>query len=227
MAEGRNLPVALRDARERAIAILSDGFTHGALDLDEFETRLTRAHGAANVAELEKLVADLPETTGTPAEPAAKPETQTALVPVSQVRQKQWLVAVFGGSERKGTWNAPKRIKVVTVFGGATIDFREARLPVEGVDLSIFAMMGGVEIIVPPELPVDMSGVAFMGGFEHMARTPVEPEPGRPVLRVGGFAMMGGVSVETRLVGESAGDARRRRRRERKERKEREKERGA
>jgi hypothetical protein len=52
-----------------------------------------------------------------------------------------------------------------------------------------------------------------------MERHAVEPDPDRPVLVVKGFAMMGGVHIETRLVGETAGDAQRRRRRERKERK--------
>jgi hypothetical protein len=49
-----------------------------------------------------------------------------------------------------------------------------------------------------------------------MERRPPEPDPDRPVLRVTGLAIMGGVAIETRLLGESERDAHRRRKRERK-----------
>ena len=75
--------------------------------------------------------------------------------------------------------------------------------------------MGGVEIIVPPHLPVEAEGVAIMGGFDHVDRAPAEPDPGAPLLRVTGLAFMGGVHIEMRLPGESGRDARKRRRRER------------
>jgi hypothetical protein len=210
MSQGTRLPVALRDARERAIAILTESFAHDAIDLDEFDQRLTRAHGAASVAELDHIVADLPEPTqqqGT--------TTATALVPIAEVRDRQRVVCIFGGTERTGRWSAPRHLRIVTVFGGATIYFREARLPPGPVELHVFALMGGVEVIVPPELSVETSGSAVFGGFEHMERAPPTPEPDRPLLRITGFTMMGGVSIETRLPGESSRDARRRRKRER------------
>jgi hypothetical protein len=99
------------------------------------------------------------------------------------------------------------------------LDFREARLPPGETHVSVFILMGGVQIIVPPELAVETSGMAIMGGFEHLERAPAVADPERPVLRVTGFAMMGGVAVETRLAGESERDARRRRRKELKEQK--------
>jgi hypothetical protein len=102
-------------------------------------------------------------------------------------------------------------------MGGAVLDFREARLPPGTTEVTVFALMGGAQIIVPPGLAVEMDGSAFMGGFEHMERAPAEADPERPVLRVSGFVLMGGVAVETRLPGEGERDARRRRRRERKQ----------
>jgi hypothetical protein len=56
--------------------------------------------------------------------------------------------------------------------------------------------MGGIDIIVDEEIAVDVSGVAFMGGFDHRAAGP--GLPGAPRLRVVGFAMMGGVNVQRR-----------------------------
>ncbi len=78
--------------------------------------------------------------------------------------------------------------------------------------------MGGVQIIVPPTLQVEASGFAIMGGFEPVDRVPDNPDPATPVLRIRGFAMMGGVVIEMRLPGESEREARKRRKLERKRR---------
>jgi hypothetical protein len=109
----------------------------------------------------------------------------------------------------------PRKLNVMTVMGGAKLDFREARLPEGEVEIRVGALMGGVEIIVPPTLAVESNGAAIMGGFEHVDRAPVALEPGSTVLRITGLALMGGVSIETRLIGESSRQARRRRKRER------------
>ncbi len=213
--------VAVRDARERIIARLSDHFAKDDLDLDEFERRLTLAHRAETVAEIDALVTDLPQAGEPPA-----PAPTTALVPrpapappvrADSVRERQTLVAIMGGVQRHGSWTTARHTRVVTIMGGAVLDFREARLLPGTTEVSVFALMGGTQIIVPPGLAVEMDGHAFMGGFEHMERAPAEPDPERPVLRVSGFVIMGGVAVETRLPGESERDAHRRRRRERKQ----------
>lgn len=214
--------VAVRDAREKIIARLSDHFAKDDLDMDEFERRLTLAHRAETVAEIDALVADLP------AAGAAAPAPTTALVPkpkpdpaplvrADAVRERQTLVAVMGGVQRQGAWTAARHTRVVCIMGGAILDFREARLPPGTTEVTVFAMMGGAQIIVPPGLAVEMDGSAFMGGFEHLERAPTEVNPERPILRVSGFVLMGGVAVETRLPGEGERDARRRRRRERKQ----------
>lgn len=198
--------VLLRDTRERAIARLSDAFARDDLELDEFERRLGIAHRSDVVAELEQLTADLGEEA--PSQ-ALVPAAPVALSP-SRVREQQSLVAVMGGAVRKGHWTPPRRLRVVAVLGGAELDFREAALAPGVTEVYITAVMGGVNIIVPPQLAVEMEGVAVMGGFEHSERAPVTPDPERPVLHVRGFALWGGVQIETRLLGETEMDAHRR-----------------
>jgi hypothetical protein len=73
--------------------------------------------------------------------------------------------------------------------------------------------MGGVQLIVPPTLSVEVSGAAICGGFGHVERIAAQADPDRPVLRVRGVAVFGGVAVETRLPGESERDADRRHKR--------------
>ena len=77
--------------------------------------------------------------------------------------------------------------------------------------------MGGINIVVPPGLAVQMHGSAIMGGFADVNRSPAYPDPDAPLLRIHGLTMMGGVNIEMRLPGESERGARRRYKRELKE----------
>src|SRR5438105_3882770 len=91
--------VAVRDARERAIARLSDAFAHDSLELDEFERRLGLAHRSDSLAEIERLVNDLP---GEAPVTALVPATATDLLPApvavtvpAHRRERQTMVAVL------------------------------------------------------------------------------------------------------------------------------------
>lgn len=202
---------SLREARERVIAALSDRFAHDALELDEFDRRLTVAHRSSSVAELEHLLADLPE----PIVPAAPIVPGVALAPASEVRARRTMAAVVGSARRTGPWTPPRRLRVVTVMGHAAVDFREARFAPGVTEVAITALLGSIEIVLPPGLAVDVDGVAIIGKFDHLERAPTEPDPERPLLRIEGTAVLSSVTVETRLPGESERDARRRRQNER------------
>jgi hypothetical protein len=200
-----------QETRERVIARLSDHFAHDTLDVEEFERRITVAHTSDNPADIEALLRDLPEIQGAAAPvTAVVPTVVPALVPADQDRDTVY--AIFGGIDRRGTWNVPRRMRVVAMFGGANLDLREARFPPGVVDIEVTAVMGGINIVVPPGLSVQMHGSAIMGGFADVNRSPAYPDPEAPLLRVRGVAMMGGVNVEMRLPGESERGARRRER---------------
>ena len=119
--------------------------------------------------------------------------------------------AIFGGVDRRGTWNVPRRWRVVAAFGGAQLDLREARFPTGVIDLEVRAVFGGVQIVVPPGLAVEVHGTAIMGGFQDVNRAPAHPDPDAPLLRIRGLALMGGVEITMRLPGESERQAHRRR----------------
>ncbi len=208
--------VALRDTRERVIACLSDEFAHDRLELEEFERRLGIAHRSDSLAELQKLTSDLEAeaaalVVAAPA-PLAAPvgSPATALAPASR-RAEQTLAAVLGGTTRHGHWTPPQRLRVVAVMGGVELDFREAALAPGVTEIHATVFMGGVSIIVPPQLAVEMDGIAIMGGFAHTERAPAQRDPDRPVLRVTGVAVMGGVDIRTCLIGESGSEVHKRR----------------
>ena len=202
-----------QETRERVIARLSDQFAQDTLDVDEFERRVTVAQTSDNPADIEALLADLPDPGGAPA-------PTTAIVPtvvqplVAQERELDTAYAIFGGIDRRGTWNVPRRMRIVAIFGGANLDLREARFPPGVIDIEVTAVMGGINIVVPPGLAVQMHGSAIMGGFADVSRSPAHPDPDAPLLRIHGLTMMGGVNIEMRLPGESERGAARRHKRE-------------
>ena len=201
-----------QETRERVIARLSDHFAHDALDVDEFERRVTVAQTSDNPADIEALLTDLPQVAGPIAPvPAVVPTVVPALLPPE--RDRDTLYAIFGGIDRRGAWTVPRRMKIVAIMGGAHLDLREARFPPGVVELDVTAVMGGIEIVVPPGLAVQMHGSAIMGGFADVDRAPANPDPDTPLLRVRGLTMMGGVNVSMGLPGESERGARRRERR--------------
>jgi hypothetical protein len=203
-----------QETRERVIARLSDHFAHDVLDVEEFERRVTVAQTADNPADIEALLSDLGDLPDGPvaATKAVVPTVVTALAPADQEREAAY--AIFGGIDRRGAWNVPRQMRVVALFGGANLDLREARFPAGVIDIHVTAVMGGINIVVPPGLAVQMHGSAIMGGFADVNRAPANPDPDAPLLRVHGLTMMGGVNIEMRLPGESEGGARRRARRE-------------
>jgi hypothetical protein len=200
-----------REVRERVIAQLSDGFAQDLLDVDEFERRVTAAHTSEDPAAILALVGDLPGGAPVSSALAAPSSASVALAPATTDEKR--LFAIMGGLDRRGAWTLPRKLKVTTLMGGALLDLREARFPPGPVDIEVIAIMGGAQIIVPPGLAVQTDGSAFMGGFQQVNRAPAHPDPDAPLLRVHGFAIMGGVDVQMRLPGESEDEAHHRHRR--------------
>jgi hypothetical protein len=194
-------PVPLEQTRQRIVEQLCDQYAAENLTDAGLEERLTRAYAATTVVALQELVADLP---------TEAPGTSTALATAraDMVSERQVILAVMGGAERKGAWTPPRHLHVLTVMGGAHLDFREARFSPGVTDVTCFVLMGGVEIVVPPGVHVELNGFARMGGFGQHGGRELPSDPNAPVLRIGGVAVMGGVDLQVRRAGETAGDAR-------------------
>jgi hypothetical protein len=112
----------------------------------------------------------------------------------SAVPERGIAAAIAGGFSAKGGWLVPRTLKVWAVAGGGDFDLREARFAPGVTEIEVIAVMGGVEVILPEGIRVEVVGAAILGGFEHKAGTPVE-DPGAPVVRISGLAVAGGVDV--------------------------------
>jgi hypothetical protein len=191
MADHSLTSAALRQRREQTIARLCEHFALDHLEAHELEERIDGAHRSATVAELETLLSGLPEI----ASPVPHEEAATLPAPPGLGRDHQLVVAVMGGAERRGSWSPARNLYVTAVMGGAVLDFREVQLPPGVTEVFAVAIMGGIEIVVPPGMCVESNGIGVMGGFGHAGKSLHPVDAPLPVLRVSGLALMGGVEI--------------------------------
>lgn len=203
--------VPLQSRRDATIAALCEHFSKDHLTIDEFERRLDLAHVVQTVPDLDNLLRDLPVLATPPAAVAVPAAVSTKVA--THAREHQHFIAVMGGVDKRGAWQPAAKTWCYSLMGGCSLDFREALLPPGETELTIIAVMGGAEIIVPPGMRVDCDAIAIMGGVDHPAES-APPDPNAPVLKINGFMLMGGVEINVRNPGESARDAKKRRREE-------------
>jgi hypothetical protein len=176
------------DDREQIVQVLSVHFASGNLDMDVLEERLAAVYRAQSLQELERLIDDLPALPAS-VDPGSSPQ----LAPTESLPPRGVLVAVMGGTARRGSWAVPRHLKVFAFMGGVELDLREATFAPGVTNIECFAMMGGVDITVPPGVRVEAMGAGIMGGFEATGGEASTFADNQPVIRLSGVAIMGGV----------------------------------
>ena len=130
--------------RDRAAAMLNEALAEGRLTAEEHSQRLDSVYAARTHADIVPLIDDLPARSDF-VPPAPRPGSAVATTEPARP-----IIAIFGGASRKGAWRVPRATTVVTVFGGADIDLRDAILPGREITIRAFSVFGGVGITVPP-----------------------------------------------------------------------------
>jgi hypothetical protein len=200
---GRALPAVIGEReRERVVRDLGDHFAQDHLTLDEYEFRVQAALQATQWYQLDATTNDLPPLAGLAAGPAILDDAVAESRSGSKVRT---LLAVMGGLVRRGSWLVPKRMRALAIMGGIELDLRDATLAGAVTEIHVLALMGGVDITVPPGVRLEVDGLAIMGGFEDQARSlPAIAQHDAPVVRVTGLALMGGVVTRMKPRGRDA-----------------------
>ena len=106
-------------------------------------------------------------------------------------------VAVFGGSDSVDSSPHFEHADVAAIFGAATLDLRDAK-PEPGAVVDAVAVFGGVDVLVPEDWRVEMTGVPLFGGFGDKTAGHGQLGPDAPVLKVVSTAVFGGVEVKNR-----------------------------
>ena len=205
-----------QEVRQKTIDVLCESFARDEMDVEEFEQRLELVDRADSMVQLRAILADLPSAT--------LPVTSVALAPrptppPESIPGHSVVVGVLGGGGRAGAWVAARNNWAVSVLGACKVDLREAQLGPGVTEVRVLGILGGVDVLVPPDVRVECSGIGILGGFGHDGALASNQDPDAPVIRVSGLAILGGVGVNVRHPGESARDARLRSKADRKAKK--------
>ena len=178
--------------RHQVAEILREAAGEGRLDIDELDQRLEATYAARTYADLVPITLDLPAHPHQ--RPAARPRRRRRRVVPGPAHESHF--AILSGLSRKGVWVVPQQMTILALMGGAELDLRQAKFAAPEVVITINAFMGGAQVIVDPP-----PGCRWRAPGSWAA-TPARPDCRRhldessPVVRIKGFAIWGGVSVE-------------------------------
>jgi class 3 adenylate cyclase len=191
--------------RQRVIDELSRHTGQGRLTLDEFAELAGRVYAARIRRDLDDVLAGLPDDidirrSDTPRDTPTGPvggvdSSPPATAPTSPRRR---FVAIMGGTAARGRWRAPGRITAFAFWGHVKVDLRQAMIDERVVEVTAWAIMGSVEVVVPDGIPVDLDGMVLMGGSsDNTRRSEVPTLPHAPLIRVHARGLWGGVTART------------------------------
>ena len=105
--------------------------------------------------------------------------------------------AIMGGVHRVVESTDFRGGEATAVMGAVELDLRGCTIATSPAVIDVFALWGGIEIMVPPEWKVDVKAMPILGAFENKARSTVR-DGSAPVqeLMIRGTALMGGVEIK-------------------------------
>ena len=89
--------------------------------------------------------------------------------------------AVFGGSEHAITSQNFRGGETMALFGGVELDLRQAQISDDGCKIHATALFGGVEIIVPDDWNVIITGTPIFGGIDSISRRRSDAKSGKDI----------------------------------------------
>lgn len=169
--------------------LLAYAAEQGRLQLKDYEERLTKAYAATTYEELDQLRADLQGCSTVNPRRGGTPNPAPSML----------LLALMSGYERRGRWNVPEKLTTFTFWGNGVLDLRYADFTSTEVDIHVMSIMGLQNILLPPEVNVEIHGRGVMGGFDHTVTG--QGTPGAPTVHIHGFSLWGGVGIKRKARG--------------------------
>ena len=106
-------------------------------------------------------------------------------------------LAFFGGGDKIITSQNFKGGKITCVFGGINFNMIRAKLSPGKNEIDVFAVFGGMKMIVPEEWDIKINVVSIFGGFadkRNISPSALENKKGELVIR--GMAIFGGGEIK-------------------------------
>jgi hypothetical protein len=184
--------------REETVDQLIMNYGHGKLSREAFERRLDEALDTASHDRLLELTADLDLRADRQYTATKKAELGLHVDPSAgnRVDENDLILNIFSGNHRKGAWDVPRSIRIVNVFGGAELDFSDARLTAETTYITVFCLFGGVNLRVRDGMRTISKALCIFGGVHN--RSAPTPDPNAPLLVVEGICLFGGVDIRVK-----------------------------
>lgn len=203
--EARDLRVSDAE-REHVGELLQRAVGQGMLSLGEFTERMDTALASKTRGELNSVLADLP---GMQIAEEHRPSPKPFAAPTPQqtprrVVQEHWghgggasdtLRGTMSTVTRKGPWNVPANLRLSTRMSTVTLDFTQAVMSTQVVEIHVDDYCSTVTLIVPTEATVDLNGVdTVAGSATNKVRT--GPPYGPLHLVVSGKVRLGSVTAK-------------------------------
>jgi len=170
-------------------------YGHEKLSLDAFERRLDQALASNDADELVELTADLELKADKQYADQKRQELDFDFdYDYDGTRDVEHIINVFGGSDRSGTWLVPKEIRMLNLFGGGDIDFTEAKFSHPTVHIKMLTLFGGATIYVREDINTVSKIVSIFGGADNSA--PSNTSGNAPMVIVEGLVMFGGATIK-------------------------------
>ena len=112
-----------------------------------------------------------------------------------QTKESDDISAVFAGNETINNSQNYMGGKVTAIFGGVSIDLRDAKIAKEAT-LDVFAVCGGIELKVPREWKVKHRVLPILGGIESKSHSDKVTDSS-PILYITGTVALGGVEIKS------------------------------
>ncbi|WP_424212014.1 DUF1707 SHOCT-like domain-containing protein [Streptomyces sp. BI20] len=178
--------------RDRIAVVLSEAVAEGRLSPEEHAERLDALYAVKTVDGLAPLVADLPA--GRPsAAPAAPLPPLAPAAPYGATAET--VLAVCSSVARRGHWRPGPHTRAVSVLGDITLDLTEAVFEQQLTEISVTAVLGNVEILVPENVTLRGFGSGVLGNFEVLGAERQAEDPQAPLVVVRGFALLGNIEA--------------------------------
>jgi predicted membrane protein len=103
---------------------------------------------------------------------------------------------VFGGPKIVSTARHFQGAWLTGIFGGVTLDLRDAHPAPEGATVNATVVFGGVQVIVPRGWRISLRSTPILGGVEDKTDHSQPPAADAPTLHVDAVTVFGGVEIK-------------------------------
>src|SRR5687768_12503517 len=117
--------------------------------------------------------------------------------PLAPEVARDGVVSFLSSNEREGRWELARHFRALAVFGNIELDLRDALIGVGVSVIEAVAVMGNIEITVPPNVTVESDGDSLLGSFvvKYKGRLTGAEADGLRTVRITGTAYAGSIEI--------------------------------